>query len=69
MGPDADRGEMKDAYKILFRKHEGKRHRCDDNIEINFKESEWLDLKWIHVALDRDHWWAFVIIVVNLWIP
>jgi hypothetical protein len=24
---------------------------------------------WIHLAQDRDRWWAVVITVINLWVP
>jgi hypothetical protein len=57
-------GEMRNTYKILVRKPEGKRplgrcrHRWEDNIKKDFTEIRWEVVDWVHLAQDRDHWWA-----------
>jgi hypothetical protein len=66
---------IRHAYKILFRKPEGKRklgrlrHRWEDNIRMNLRETGWKDVDWIHLAQDRDQWWALVNTVINFWVP
>jgi hypothetical protein len=53
-------GEMRNGYKILIRKPEGKRlhgrprHGLEDNIRMNNKEIGWEGVDWIHLAQDRD---------------
>jgi hypothetical protein len=52
--------EMRNAYKILVGKSEGKRpfvrpgSRWKDNIKMNFREKGWKGENWMHMALDRD---------------
>jgi hypothetical protein len=47
-------------YKIMARKHEGKRllvrlrHRWEDNIKMDLKEVGWECVDWIHLTQDRD---------------
>jgi hypothetical protein len=65
-------GEMRNVYKILVRKPEGKRplrrprHGWKDNIRIDLREREWEDVDWFHVAQDRSQWWDLVNTVMNL---
>jgi hypothetical protein len=42
--------------------------RWKDGIEMDFREIGWVGVEWIHLAQDRDHWWALVSAVMNLWI-
>jgi hypothetical protein len=65
-------GEMKNAYKILVGKVEGKRplgrprRRLEENIKMDRRE-KWLeDLDLIHLAQDRDQWRDLVNTVMNL---
>jgi hypothetical protein len=44
------------------------RHRCEDNIKIDLKEIRWEGIDWIHLAQDRNLWWALVNMTVNLWV-
>jgi len=50
---------MRNAYKILARKSEGKkplgkpRHRREDNIKIDLQEISCEDEEWIRVVRDR----------------
>jgi hypothetical protein len=53
-------GEMRNAYKILFRKPEGKRLlgrpwcRWENNIRMDHGEIEWEGVDWMHLARCRD---------------
>jgi hypothetical protein len=55
-------GEMRNAYKISVRKPEGKRtlrrprHRWEDNIKMDLRETGFGGVDWIHQAQDRDQW-------------
>jgi hypothetical protein len=55
-------GKMKNAYKILVGKPEGKRPfrrpRCrwKDNIIMDIREIGWEGVDWIHLAQDRNQW-------------
>jgi hypothetical protein len=60
------------CIKILVGKPEGKRprgrhrHRWENNIRMDFWEIGWEGVDWIHLAQDRDKWWALVNTVMNL---
>jgi hypothetical protein len=49
---------MRNAYKILVGKPEGKtslgipRHRWEDNIRMDLREIRWEGVDWIHLAQD-----------------
>jgi len=45
------------------------RHIWEDNIILHLKEIGWEGGVLIHLAQDRDQWWAFVNTVMNLWVP
>jgi hypothetical protein len=68
-------GEMRNGYKILVEKHEGKRllrrprHRWDNNLKMDIREIGLEDVDWILLAQDRDQWWALVDMVMNLLVP
>jgi hypothetical protein len=36
---------------------------------MDLTEIGWEHVDWMHVAQDRDKWWAVVNIVMNLWVP
>jgi hypothetical protein len=64
-------GEMRNAYKILVGKPEGRRHSEDlnvdgiiINVEIGFEGAD-----WIYLAQDRDRWQVLVTMVMNLRVP
>jgi predicted membrane protein len=69
------RGEMRDAYKILVGKSEGKipvgrpRSRWKGNIRMNLKEIRWEDVNWMHLDQDSNKWRALVNTVMNLRVP
>jgi hypothetical protein len=45
------------------------RRRCEDNIRMDLGDIEWEGVKWMHLAQDRDQWWALVNTVINLRFP
>jgi hypothetical protein len=59
-------GEGRKLYKVLVGKHEGEsplrrlRHRWEDGIRLDLREIGWEGVEWIHLAEDRDQWWASV---------
>jgi hypothetical protein len=59
-------------YKVLVGKPEGKkplgRWKCrwEDGIKMDLRESGWKGVERVHLAQDRDWWWAFVDTVMNL---
>jgi hypothetical protein len=61
--------EMRNAYKILVRKPEGKRpfrrprHKWEDNIRMDLRERGWKVVDWIHLPQDP------VNMVMNLLVP
>jgi hypothetical protein len=64
--PVASKGEMRNAYRILTGIPEGKRplersrRGWEDNIRTDPREMGWEGVEWIHLAQDRDQWWALV---------
>jgi hypothetical protein len=68
-------GEMRNAYRILVGKPEGKtplrRSRCRwvDNIKMDLRETGWDGMDWIELAQDRDQWRALENTVMNLRVP
>jgi hypothetical protein len=67
-------GEDRKVYKVLVGKPEKERPRgilrrkWEDVIKIDLWETGWVDVEWIHLAQDREWWWALVNMVMNLWI-
>jgi hypothetical protein len=68
-------GEVRGAYNILVGRPEGRRplgrprHRWEDNIKMYLREIGFGDVDWIHLAPDRDMWWAVVNMVMKLRVP
>jgi hypothetical protein len=66
---------MRNAYKTLVRKPEGKRpqrkrmHRGEDNIRMDLGEIGWVGVDRIHLAQDSDQWQALFNMVMNLQVP
>jgi hypothetical protein len=67
-------GEGRNLYRVLVGMPEGKsplerlRRRWEDAIKMDLKEIGWGGVEWIHLAQDRDCWWAVVNVVMNLWV-
>jgi hypothetical protein len=74
-GHVARMGEMRNAYRILVGKPEGKtppgrpRRRWVDNIKIDLREIGLDGVDWIDLVQDRDQWRALVNTVMNLRVP
>jgi len=68
-------GEGRGVYSVLVGRPEGKRplgrlrHRWEDNIKIDLRETGIEGMNWIWLAKDRVQWQAFVSMVMNLWVP
>jgi hypothetical protein len=45
------------------------RPRRGDNIRMDFREIKWEVVDWMHLAQDRDEWWALMNTVMNLRVP
>jgi hypothetical protein len=64
--------EMRNAYKILVEKPEGKklfgrlRRRCEEKMTTELMEIGWEDMEWIHLSQGRDQWRVFVNTAMNL---
>jgi hypothetical protein len=67
-------GGDENCIQILVEKLERKklfgipRHRWEDNITMDLREIRFGVVDWIHLAQDRDWWWAVVNTVMNLWV-
>jgi hypothetical protein len=66
--------EMRNACTVMVEKREGKRalsprRRWEDNIRMNLREIGWEGVDWIHLAQDREQWWAPVTTVMNIRVP
>jgi hypothetical protein len=63
-------GEGRIIYSVLVGRPEGKRplgrpvHRWEDNVKMDLREIMINGVNWIQVQ-----WWAFVNMVMNLWVP
>jgi hypothetical protein len=66
---------MRNAYKILVGKLEGKRPlgrprlRWEDNIKFDRREIGWEVMDWIRVAQGRAQWLVLVNTVMNIRVP
>jgi hypothetical protein len=64
-------GQKRNACRVLVGKPKRKRplgrprHRWEDNIKMDVRETGWGGMHWIHVAQDRDQWRALVNTVMN----
>jgi hypothetical protein len=62
----------RDAYRVLVSESEGKRPpgkpscRWNGNNKTDFKEREWEDVDWIHLAQDMNKCRALVKKVMNI---
>jgi hypothetical protein len=67
--------EKRNVYRMLAGKLERKRplrrhrRRRENNIKMDLREIGWGVMDWIHLAQDRDQWWAVVNTVMNLPVP
>jgi hypothetical protein len=74
-GHAARMGEMRNAYKILVGKPEGKRplgrprQRWEHNIRIDLRETGWKVVDWVHLLQDRAQWRTPVNTEMNFRVP
>jgi hypothetical protein len=74
-GHVARMGEGRGAYRVLVGRPKGKRplgrprHRWEDNIKMDLRETGIDGANWIRLAQDRVQWRDFVNTVMNLWVP
>jgi hypothetical protein len=74
MGRACNMHRIRNIYKILVRKYEGKRalvrSRCrwEDNIRMDLREIGWECLDSMHLAQDRNQYWALPNMVMNFWV-
>jgi hypothetical protein len=67
--------ELRNAYRILVGKSEGKRPlgrprcRCEDSIRMDLGKMGWKGLDWMHLAQDKEQWPAVVNTAMNIWVP
>jgi hypothetical protein len=65
-------GEEKNVYRVLMGKPEGKRplgrprRRWEDGIRMDLREIGSGSAECVHLAQNRDRWWALVNTVMNL---
>jgi hypothetical protein len=63
------------VYRGLFGRPEGKgplgipRHRWEANIKMDLREIGINGVNWVWLAQNRVQWWAFVNMIMNLWVP
>jgi hypothetical protein len=51
------------------RQLERNRHRWEDSIKINLRETGCKDVDWIHLAQVRVKWWCLVNSVIHIRVP
>jgi hypothetical protein len=72
VGHMAHMGEERKVYRILMGKSEGKRplerprHRWEDGIRMDLRETGWGSVQWIQMAQDRGQWWTLMNTAMNL---
>jgi hypothetical protein len=67
--------DKRNTYRILVGKPDGKRplgrprHRWEDYVRMDLRDTGWGGMDWIDLACDGDQWRAFVYMVINLQVP
>jgi hypothetical protein len=56
-------------YSVLAGPLRRSRHRWEDNIKTDVRETGWGNMDWIDLAQDRDEWRALVNMVIDLRVP
>jgi hypothetical protein len=72
VGHVAHMGEEREVYMILVGKLKGNRplirlrHRWEDGIKMDLRETGYESVEWIHLAQNRNWWQAFIHPVLKL---
>jgi hypothetical protein len=67
--------EGRDVCRVLVGWPKGKRplgrlrYRWEDNIKMDLRDIEIDGTNWTGLTQDRVQWWAFLNMVMNLWVP
>jgi hypothetical protein len=65
-------GKMRHSYKMFVENPERnrplgrRRRRWEDNIRMDLRETGCEVVEWIHLAEDRDRWWAVMKTVMKI---
>jgi hypothetical protein len=68
-------GERRGVHGVLAGRPEGNRalgrprHNREDKIKMDLRETGIDNANWIQLAQDMVKWWAFVNMVMHLWVP
>jgi hypothetical protein len=68
-------GHKRNTYTTFVGESEGKRplrrlrHKLEDNIKIDHRETEWDGMDWAYLNNCRDQWRPLVNRVMNIWTP
>jgi hypothetical protein len=75
VGACSKHGRHENAYYIVNGTPGGKRslgrprRKWEENIRMDLREIGREGVDWIHLAQDRDQWWAVVNMVINIRVP
>jgi hypothetical protein len=65
-------GRGENVYKVLVGNPEGERPDGGVGWRVGSVMGPWgifwIGVEWVHLALDRDWWQAFVNVVMNVWV-
>jgi len=61
-------GKRRNSYRILIALGR-RRRKWEANIRMDLRDIGWEVVDWIHLAEDRDQWWAVLYTVVILQDP
>jgi hypothetical protein len=62
-------GEIINAYELWTGNLKGRDHSKDLGVDVSIILEGWEGVEWMHLAQDRDQWWALVNKLMNLRVP
>jgi hypothetical protein len=71
MGHVAHMGEMRNTYRLVTGKPEGRTPlgRQESNVRMDLRETVWEGVDWMHLVQDTDQWQALMNMVMASWVP